>query len=210
MIAFHPQKMLVANLDQPVYRGYHGPFTRLVRRCDDSNTPRLDRRLMGAVSVLRGRLTLELSPCARSAPSSNPLSCREDLVASCDRTRCQRRGRYHRALVLHGAAPARRPGWRLAPRRAQRLRQDLAGASPCRATASSVPRSPGLELSTALRQPRRLGGSRSDAWEATLLFHGQALHAGPRPGEEARAFFARAPWRSPRRTKAANARDPQL
>src|SRR5271166_2518793 len=140
MIAFHPQKMLVANLDQPVYRGYHGPFTRLVRRCDDSNTPRLDRRLMGAVSVLRGRLTLELSPCARSAPSSNPLSCREDLVASCDRTRCQRRGRYHRALLLHG----------------------------------------------------------------------QALHAGPRPGEEARAFFARAPWRSPRRTKAANARDPQL
>ena len=53
------------------------------------------------------------SPPACGAPGSDPFSCREDLVASCDRTRSQRRGRYHRALVLHGAAPARRPGWRL-------------------------------------------------------------------------------------------------
>ena len=114
------------------------------------------------------------------------------------------------ALVLHGACASATTRSALCARRAQRLRQDLAGASPCRATASSVPRSPGLELSIALRQPYRLGGGRSDAWEATLLFHGQALHAGPRPGEEARAFFAPTPWRSPRRTKAANARGPQL
>ena len=73
MIAFHPQKVLVANLDQPVYRGCHGPFTRFVRRCDDSNTPQLDRRLVGAVSVLRGRLTLELSPCAERSRQQSAL-----------------------------------------------------------------------------------------------------------------------------------------
>ena len=110
MIAFHPQKMLVADLDQPVYRGCHSSFTRLVRRCDDSNTPQFNRRPVGAVSVLRGGLALELSPCARIAPGSDPLPCRKDLVASCDGARRPRRGRHHRAVVLHGAPPARRPG----------------------------------------------------------------------------------------------------
>ena len=63
MIVSDPQKMLVADLDQPVYRGCHSPFTRLVRRCDDSKL-RLNRRPVGAVSILRGGLALELSPCA--------------------------------------------------------------------------------------------------------------------------------------------------
>ena len=106
MIASDPQKMLLAALDQPVYRGCHSSFTRLVRRCDDSKTPLFDRRPVGAVSVLRGGLALELSPCARIAPGSDPLACRKDLVASCDGTRCPRRGRHHRAVVLHGAPPA--------------------------------------------------------------------------------------------------------
>ena len=143
------------------------------------------------------------SPPARIAPGSDPLSCREDLVASRDRARCPRRGRHHRALVLHGAPPARRPGRRLAPCRAQRLRQDLAGGGPRRATPSPVPRSPGLELSTALRQPRRVGEGRSLTGAAPLLFHGQALHAGSRPAEEARASAARSPWRGPRRSEGA-------
>ena len=64
MITFHPQKMLVAEFDQPVYTGCHSPFTPLVRRCDDSKTPLFDRRLVGTVSILRGGLALELSPCA--------------------------------------------------------------------------------------------------------------------------------------------------
>ena len=186
MSAFNPQKMLVADFDQPVYRGCHSPFTQLVRRCDDSKTPQFNRSLVGAVSVLRGGLALELSPCTRIAPARNPLACREDLVASCDRARFPRRGQHHRALVLHGAPPARRPGRRLAPRRAQGLWQDLAGTSPRRATASPVPESPGLELSTTLRQPRRARGGRSFTGAAPLLFHCQALHAGPRPGAQTR------------------------
>ncbi len=75
MSAFNPQKMLVAEFDQPVYTGCHGPFTPLVRRCDDSKTSRLYRRLVGAVSIFRGGLALELSPCARSAGGRAPLSC---------------------------------------------------------------------------------------------------------------------------------------
>ena len=50
-----------------------------------------------------------------------------------------------------------------------------------------VPRSPGLELPTALRQPRRFGEGRSFTGAAPLLFHGQALHAGSRPGAQAAA-----------------------
>ena len=64
MSTFNPQKMLVADFDQPVYRGCHSPFTPLVRRCDDSKTALFDRRLVGAVSILSGGLALELSPCA--------------------------------------------------------------------------------------------------------------------------------------------------
>ena len=70
MSAFNPQKMLVAEFDQPVYRGCHSPFTPLVRRCDDSKTPLFNRRLVGTVSILRGGLALELSPCTRIAPDA--------------------------------------------------------------------------------------------------------------------------------------------
>ena len=62
MSAFNPQKMLVAEFDQPVYRGCHSPFTQLVRRCDDSKTPQYNRSPVGTVPVLRSWLALELSP----------------------------------------------------------------------------------------------------------------------------------------------------
>ena len=62
--------------------------------------------LVGAISILRGGLTLELSPCARIAPDGDPRSCREDLVASRDRTRYPCRSQHHRAMVLHVAQPA--------------------------------------------------------------------------------------------------------
>jgi hypothetical protein len=127
MSAFHPQNMLVADLDRPVYRGCHSPFTPLVRRCDDPKTPPFNRLLVGTVSIFRGGLALELSPCARSAWACAQLSCREGLVTSCDRARFPRRGRHHRTLLSQGAPPAGRPGRRLALRRAQRLRQDFAG-----------------------------------------------------------------------------------
>ena len=64
MSTFNPQKMLVADFDRLVYRSCHGTFTRTVRRCDDSKTLPFNRRLVGTVSVLRGGLALELSPCA--------------------------------------------------------------------------------------------------------------------------------------------------
>ena len=47
------------------------------------------------------------------------------------------------------------PGRRLAPRRAQGLRQGLPGAGAGRASAAAVPRPPALELPVALRQPGR-------------------------------------------------------
>ena len=97
---------------------------------------------------------------------------------------------------------ARRPSRRLAPRRAQGLRQDLPGSGPGRAAPSPVPRSPALELSTSLRQPRRLGEGRSFAGAAPLLFHGQALHAGSRLGAEAEASAQQTPWRGRGGTKA--------
>jgi len=85
MIAFDPQKTLVAHFSSPVYRGCHGSFPYLARRCDDSTIPLFNRRLVGTVSVLRGGLALELSPRARSDRARNPCACREDLVASGDR-----------------------------------------------------------------------------------------------------------------------------
>ena len=48
MNSVDPQKMSFGHLFQPVYRGCHGSFTYLVRRCDDSTTPQFDRRLVGA------------------------------------------------------------------------------------------------------------------------------------------------------------------
>ena len=82
MIALDPQKMLFADLDQPVYTGCHSPFTPLVRRCDDSkHTPSSTGALVGAVSVLRGGLALELSPCAdRSRQRSAPLLTRPGRI----------------------------------------------------------------------------------------------------------------------------------
>ena len=62
--------------------------------------------LLGVLSILRGGFTLKLSPCARSAPDDDPLSCREDLVPSGDRMRRSIRRYYNRALVLHGAVSA--------------------------------------------------------------------------------------------------------
>src|SRR5262249_32967841 len=85
MSASNPQKMLIAEFDRPVYRGCHTPFIPLVRRCDDSKTPPFNRRLVGTVSIFRGGLALELSPCARSAWARTWRACREDLVASRDR-----------------------------------------------------------------------------------------------------------------------------
>ena len=100
-------------------------------------------------------------------------------------------GRHHRAVVLHSTAPARRPRRRLAPRRAQRLRQGVPGRGACRAALSPVPRPPALELPTALRQPRRSGEGRSFARAAPLLFHSPALHAGSRLGAQAEASARR-------------------
>ena len=73
MIAFHPQKMLVANRDQPVYRGCHGPFTRLVRRCDDTNTPRLDRRLVARFRFSVVGSLLSSPPCAERSNQRSAL-----------------------------------------------------------------------------------------------------------------------------------------
>jgi hypothetical protein len=49
MIAFDTQKTLFDQFSWLVYRRRHGSFTRFVRRCDDSNTPQCDRRLVGAI-----------------------------------------------------------------------------------------------------------------------------------------------------------------
>src|SRR5208283_5074548 len=95
----------------PVYRGCHSSFPYLERKCDDSNTPKIDQRPVGAVPVLHGGLALELSPCARSAQDSDPLPCREDLVSSRERMRRPVLGRHHRAVVRRRAAysPVPRP-----------------------------------------------------------------------------------------------------
>ena len=183
MIAFHPQKMLVAEFDRPVYRGCHSSFTRLVRRCDDSNTPQFDRRLVGTVSVLRGGLALELSPCRGSLQAairslaektwSHPVTGRDVRVAAGTIARW-----YYTAL--------RQPDDPVGSLR-RAVRKDCGkispGSGPGRAAPAPVPRSPALELPTALRQPRRLCEGRSLTGAAPLLFHGQALHAGSRPGD---------------------------
>ena len=150
------------------------------------------------------------SPPARSAQDSHPRPCRQDLVSSRERTRRPFLGRHHRAVVLHSTAPARRPGRRLAPRRAQRLRQGVPGRGCGRAAFSPVPRPPALELPTALRQPRRFGEGRSFAGAAPLLFHGPAVHAGSRLGAQAEASAEGTPRRSSRGKEAPDARDPQL
>ena len=81
MIATDPQKML---LDPPAGRCIEVVtvlFTRFVRRRDDSNTSQIDRRPVGALSLLRGRLALELSPCAEhSRRPSTALPPRPGLI----------------------------------------------------------------------------------------------------------------------------------
>ena len=68
----------------------------------------------------------------------------------------------------------------------------------CRAAHAPVPRLPALELPTALRQPGRISEGQSLARAASLLFHGQALHAGARPGAQTDASAQRTPGRSAR------------
>ena len=72
--------------------------------------PQFDRRPVGAVSLLRGGLALELSPCARSAQDRHPLPCREDLVASRDRTRrpASRPSPSSAGTTRHGASTTTR------------------------------------------------------------------------------------------------------
>ena len=132
------------------------------------------------------------SPPARSDQDSHRLPCRQDMVSSGDRTRRPFLGRHHRALVLHGAARARRPGRRLR-RPAQRPRQGVPDRGCDRAALSPVPRPPPLELPTALRQPRRFGEDRSFTGTAPILFDCPAVHAGPRPGAQAEASAQRRP-----------------
>ena len=83
-------------------------------------------------------------------------------------------------------------------------------AGPGRAAHVPVPRSPALELSTSLRQPRRAGEGRSFTGAAPLLFHGQALHAGSRLGAQAEAPARRTPWRGTCGNQTPGTGDPQL
>ena len=150
------------------------------------------------------------SPPARNAEDSHPRPCREDLVASGDRARCPFHGRHHRTLVLHGTASARRPCQCPAPCPAQGLRQGILDRCRRGATHAPVPRLPALELPTALRQPGRFSEGQSLVRAASLLFHGQALHAGSRPGAQTDASAPRTPGRSSRRRETPDARGPQL
>ena len=63
MIASDPQKMLFAHASWSVKTDRHSPFNPFMRRCDDQIDSQFDRRPLGAVSILRGGLALELSPC---------------------------------------------------------------------------------------------------------------------------------------------------
>jgi len=130
------------------------------RRCDDSNTPQFDRRPVGALSVLRGGSLLS-SPLRASAQDSHRLPCRQNLAHPVT-------GRDVRlsAVTSSGGitwpAQGRRSSQRLAPRRAQRLRQVLPLRGCCRALLLQY-RDTALELSTALRQSCRFGEGRSFA-----------------------------------------------
>ena len=146
------------------------------------------------------------SPPARRAQNSHPRPCRQNLVASGDRTRCPSHGRHHRAVVLHGAEPARRPSQRSAPCRAQGLRQGDPRRRRRGAAHAPVPRPPTLELPTALRQPGRFSESQSVAGTAPILFHGEALHAGARLGAQTGASAQRTPGRSSRQKGARRVR----
>ena len=160
------------------------------------NNPQFDRRPVGAISLLRGGLALELSPCAGALKTairslaaktwSHPVTGRDVQFAAVTIERW-----YYTARHGHDDPVG-------ALRRAVRKdcgKVSLAAAAR-RAADSPVPRPPALELPTALRQPRRFGEGRSFAGAAPLLFHGQALHAGSRPGAQAEASSQATPRRS--------------
>src|SRR6202040_3225270 len=67
--------------------GLSQSFHPVLRRRDDPTNPQSDRRPMGAVSILRGGLALELSPSARNAPIRDPLHGSHDLVTPYNRAR---------------------------------------------------------------------------------------------------------------------------
>ena len=74
MIMPDPQSMRFLHRAGSTYRGYRGPFTHFVRRRDGQNIPKIDRRLVGGLPILRRGPAPELSPCAEglrrpSAPS---------------------------------------------------------------------------------------------------------------------------------------------
>ena len=157
---------------------------------------------MGAVSILRGGLALELSPCARALKSAIRLPRRQDLVASRERTRCPVRGR------APSSGGTTQPG-------AGTTIPSAPCAAPCAKTAvrSPWPRPlaerlilqyrdhPALELPTPLRQSRRLGEGGARAGAAPFLFHDQTLHAGPWPGKETEGSFSSTPWRDSRQQR---------
>ena len=200
MIASDPQKMLFAHASWPVKTDCHSPFTPSFRRRDDPNNPQFDRRPMGAVSILRGRLALELSPCAeRSRQRSAPSPPRPGRIPSAGATSSSLAATIERwyYAARHGHDD---PVGAL--RRA--VRKDRGKISLAAALAERLILQyrdhPRLELSTPLRQPRRLGEGRARAGAAPLLCHDQTLHAGSWPGETAAVSRAATPRSSPRAT----------
>ena len=140
------------------------PSPYLVRRRDDSNTPQIDQRPVGALSILRGGLALELSPARGALKTairslaektwSHPVTGRDVRFAAVTIERwyyMARRGHDDPVGVLRRA-----------------VRKDCGKVSLAvgrrRAALAPVPRPPALELPTALRQPRRLGEGRSCRW----------------------------------------------
>ena len=73
MIASDPQKMLFAHASWSVKTDRHGPFNPFMRRRGDPIDPQFDRRLLGALSILRGGLALDLAPCAERSMQRSAL-----------------------------------------------------------------------------------------------------------------------------------------
>ena len=136
------------------------------------------------------------SPPARGRSRQRSAPCREDLVASCDRARCPRsRPAPSRAGITWRSAS---PTTRSAP-----------CAAPCARTVARISLAPAIAERLHLQYRDHpdwsyqlhydnlaaLCEGRSFTGAAPLLFHGQALHAGSRPGAQ-RASAQRTPWRS--------------
>ena len=64
MIAAARRRCSLPPLSRRCIADCQSSFTPSARRRDDPNTPQFDRRPLGAISILRRGLTLELSPCA--------------------------------------------------------------------------------------------------------------------------------------------------